>query len=395
MRRRDFLRGLAGTAGALALPVSAHGQPPDPALADTLPPAPDPARPPEPGLPAAEPAVTLAVGGDTTLAYNLEAHFDEQVATGVPREQLYPLYFAGIREVMAGADLAVVNLECALAERGEKLPKNFNFRGRRELVEILRQGSVDVVTLANNHTMDYGREGLEDTLATLDGAGIARFGAGLDLAAAREPLVIERNGLRLGFLGYYFQVADDMFEPEAMYARPDRAGVAGCYTDLECMKAMLREDVPALVSRVDAAILYFHWGKEGRYEVRQYQADLAHLAVDLGARAVLGAHPHRLQATEVYRGAPVLYSLGNFVYGGIKDPPDTLTAIARLRVDRRAVTADLVPVRYTLWPDKPFQPVVLEGAEYEAAMRRIAALSSGWPEPLPGLGDWTPATTGR
>ncbi len=330
-------------------------------------------------------AVTIAAGGDTVLGYNLEAHFDEQLAAGRTRDELYGLYFAGVRPVLEAADVALVNLECPFTERGVKLPKNFNFRARRELVEILKRGSVDVVTMANNHTMDWGPDGLEDTRLTLDDAGIGHFGAGDDLAEAREPLVVVRNGLRIGFLGYYFQNDEDMLEPRELYALANRAGVAGSYTSLGPMRRMLADDVSSLARRVDAVIPYFHWGKEGSYDVRDYQVELAHLAVDRGARAVLGAHPHRLQGVEVYKGAPIFYSLGNFVYGGIKDPPDPLTLIARLTVDRASVSADVVPVRYTRWPDVPFQPYVLEGEERSAAIARFAELSRSFESTLPAL----------
>src|SRR6266508_1642594 len=168
MKRRTFLLralgALAGTllarrAGSQALPppdslgtrrpadslgTRPGGVPADTAAADT----PARARP-------AGPSLLLAVAGDTTLGYDLEEHADELLAAGTPRDQIWPLYARGVREVLESADLALVNLECPFTERGEKLPKNFNFRARPELVEILKQGGVGVVTLANNHLMDY------------------------------------------------------------------------------------------------------------------------------------------------------------------------------------------------------------------------------------------------
>src|SRR5205814_4772428 len=104
----------------------------------------------------------------------------------------WPLYFAGIRPIFEQADLALVNLECPLTDRGEKLAKNFNFRARPELVQILTAGRVDGVTLANNHLKDYGDTGVLDTIATLDRAGIRHFGAGKNLAAARRPWIVEK-----------------------------------------------------------------------------------------------------------------------------------------------------------------------------------------------------------
>jgi poly-gamma-glutamate synthesis protein (capsule biosynthesis protein) len=137
---------------------------------------------------------------------------------------------------------------------------------------------------------------------------------------------------------------------------------------------------------VDAVIPYFHWGKEGSMTVQEYQVGLAHLCIDLGCKAVLGAHPHRFQGVEVYRGAPIFYSLGNFVYGGRKDPPDTLSAIALLHLAKdQPVTAELVPIQITRWPEAPFQPFLLVGAEREEALGRLAALSAGFPSTLPEL----------
>jgi len=399
MRRREFLVRAASLAAGLVLtdcggsrgpvppeaprlPGRAEPQAPDRGTSPTAPPTPDSGSRPGRGV------ATLAVAGDTTLGYNLQVHADEMLAGGVLRDQLWPLYGRGVREVLNSADLALLNLECPFTERGEKLPKNFNFRARSELVKILEAASVDVVTLANNHLMDYGHEGLVDTIATLESAGIAWFGAGPEERVARRPLVLERNGLRLGFLGYYFQAPPDMLEPEAMYAKPDRPGVAGCYQDLDCIRRQVREDLPRLARKVDAAIPYFHWGKEGSYEVRDYQIELAHLCVDLGARAVLGAHPHRLQGIEVYRGAPIFYSLGNFIFGGNKDPEDKLSTLARLTLDPSGVAAcDLVPIQITLWPDAPFQPFVLVGEARAAALARIARLSQRFADTLPQLRD--------
>ncbi|MGH7742131.1 MAG: CapA family protein [Candidatus Eiseniibacteriota bacterium] len=337
----------------------------------------------------------IAAAGDTTLGYNLEADFDQRAATGIPKELIDTIYFSGVKPILDWADLALVNLECPFTEHGTLLPKNFNFRARPQLVELLKQGHVDAVTLANNHLMDYGEAGVTDTIETLDKAGVLHFGAGANLAAARTPLVVERAGVRLGLLGYYFQDARDMLEPAAVYATEHTAGVAGCYTDLSCMLGMLEQDLAALCPRVDAAIPFFHWGHEGSNEVRDYQIELAHRAVDLGARAVLGAHPHRFQGVEVYRGAPIFYSLGNFVFGGNKDPRDKLSAIARLCVPPRGpVTADLVPIQITRWPEAPFQPFPLEMEEKAAALAYLADRSRDFATTLPQLLDAMPAARG-
>jgi len=390
MNRRVFLSRMGALAVGLPLVGCATG-----GGARVVPPPGSGAAPqPEPTTgksPMSSEVALLAIGGDTTLGYNLETHFDEKLAIGISKDLLYGLYMANVRPILDWADVAMVNLECPFTDRGEPLPKNFNFRARPEMVEILKAGQVDAVTLANNHLKDYGDEGVLDTIATLDRANIAHFGAGANLAEARRPLILKRQGVRLGFLGYYFQADPDMIEPEAVYATDQSPGVAGCYKDVECMERMLSEDIASLMPQVDAVIPYFHWGKEGSSWVRDYQLRLAHRSIELGCRAVLGAHPHRLQGVEMYRGAPIFYSLGNFVFGGNKDPMDKLSAIARLRVPRVGpVEADLVPIQITRWPDAAFQPFVLEARDKEIALARIAALSRGFPATLPQLAEVMP-----
>jgi poly-gamma-glutamate capsule biosynthesis protein CapA/YwtB (metallophosphatase superfamily) len=328
----------------------------------------------------------IAAAGDTVLGFNLQDHVDAQLEAGIMREQLWPLYFGGVQEILAKADLTVLNLECPFTERGDRFVKNFNFQARPELIDILKAGLVNVVSLANNHVMDYGGIGLEDTLNTLDGAGIAHFGAGATLARARTPAILERQGIKVGFLGYYFQTAADMLEPPGIYATKDSSGVAGCYIDLNCIRQQISEDVQKLVRRVEAVIPYFHWGKEGTTEVRDYQKALAHLCIDLGCKAVLGAHPHKFQGVEVYRNAPIFYSLGNFVYGGKKNPSDKLSAIALLHVTPNgAITAEIEPIEVTRWPEAPFQPFLLRETARTEALAYIASLSAGFPSTLPML----------
>lgn len=380
MRRRDFLLGLGAL---LATQIRSHGNWFPPALAENL------ASPPDG-------SVLIAAAGDTVLGFNLEAHYDAQLQAGANPEQLRQLYFAGVADLLIRADLALVNLECPLTNRGVLISKNFNFRARPELVEILKAGSIDVVTLANNHTMDYGAIGMEDTMDTLTDADIAHFGAGMTLPEARMPAIVERRGLRIGFLGYYFQTTADILEPRELFATESSPGVAGCYVDFRCIQQQINEDVSRLLPRVDVVIPYFHWGKEGSTKVQTYQIILAHLCIDLGCKAVLGAHPHRLQGIEIYRGAPIFYSLGNFVYGGRKDPQDKLSGIALLQIGPdRSITAEIVPIQTTRWPEAPFQPFILVGADREEGLGRIAALSTGFPSTLRMLDVYLERVGGR
>ncbi|MBN1210847.1 MAG: CapA family protein, partial [Myxococcaceae bacterium] len=155
--------------------------------------APRPEAPPDvseqtPAAPARP--VSLLVGGDVTVGHHYQTYFDEQVGKGRTREEMFAYGFKEVKAVADAADLFLVNLECPFTEGGEKLPKNFNFRARPEFVHTLLAGGVDVVSLANNHMMDYGPQGLVDTLMTLEQAKIPYFGAGRTLAEARRPALI-------------------------------------------------------------------------------------------------------------------------------------------------------------------------------------------------------------
>jgi poly-gamma-glutamate synthesis protein (capsule biosynthesis protein) len=337
----------------------------------------------------------LAAGGDVTLGARLEEHLKAlavEDATLDPHG--YP--FARIAQHLRAADLALVNLEGHFTRRGQRLPKNFNFRASPHLAEALSRAGIAAVSLANNHVMDYGPVGLEDTLAALARKGIVGFGAGMSLPAARRGAVVERRGMRIGLLGYLF-LGDHSIEPPALFAGPGRAGVAGHPWSVAAVEAMVRQDVGNLRPRVDALAVSFHWGREKRYEPEGYQRRLGRAAMEAGAQLVLGHHPHVLQEIEAHRGGLIAYWLGNFVFGGKWKPDDTDAILLKVRL-RAAIPAppttpapagpgpagrpaaavagyEVVPLTLGLYPDAPFQPVELTG---EDAARVRARLEASW-----------------
>ena len=248
---------------------------------------------------AAPPELTVLVSGDVTLGYHYEEYVDEQVKKGKPKDEMLAWGFAKVRPLTTKADLFVVNLECPFTDRGEKLAKNFNFRARPELVAALVAGGVDVVSLANNHMIDYGPEGLFDTLSTLDTHGIVHFGAARTLAEARAPAIVEKNGVTIAFLGYFF-LGDRNIEPSQVIATEGQPGVAGHFSDTAALKAMLEADIRAAKKKAEDVIPFFHWGRESRGQPEPYQLEVAHHAIDSGASAGLGSHPNVLQGMEVY-----------------------------------------------------------------------------------------------
>jgi len=341
---------------------------------------------PDGGLDAT--SMVVIFGGDVTLGYHYQEHFDDQVSKGKSREEMLQYAFKELSGRLRSADLAVVNLECPFTERGEKISKNFNFRARPELASALLAGGVGAVSIANNHMMDYGPVGLMDTLETLDRAKLAHFGAGRTLQEARRAAILERRGIRLALLGYFF-LGDHNIEPVEVNATEVTPGVAGHHADLRVMKRMLREDVAAARSQADLVIPFFHWGREGNHLPEAYQVELAHLAIDSGAAAVIGSHPHVLQGMELYRGAPIVYSLGNLVFGGNWDPKVKESALVALRFSATGyISAEILPVQIDRFPTFPIQPFLLAGAQSAQVWEHLVQYSSKFDETLPELERW-------
>ncbi len=371
-------------------PVSGTDQPaaaaPDAGVV-SLPSPPGPlAGAPDAGPPARP--ITLVVGGDVTLGHNHQTYFDAEVAKGRSREEMLAYGFKEVKALGDASDLFIVNLECPFTEGGEKLPKNFNFRARPELVGSLVAGGVDVVSLANNHLMDFGAQGLVDTLVTLETARIPYFGAGRNLAEARRPAILTVEGVRVALLGYFF-LGERNIEPPQVYATETTPGVAGHFSDVEVMERMLREDILAAKQRADVVLPFFHWGREGTYAPEPYQVRLAHAAIEAGASGVLGSHPHVLQSMELYQGAPVVYSLGNFVFGGNWNPRDKRSALWKARFGPGGyLSSEVLPLRSDRFPERPFQPVPVTGAEAEEVLRLLADSSKAVERMLPELEPW-------
>ncbi len=327
--------------------------------------------------PAPEPTVTLLAAGDVTLGQHFEEFLDGEVAKGsMTALEARQYAFARIRKVTRAADLFVVNLECPFTWRGQKIPKNFNFRARPELSAVLTDGGVDAVSLANNHLYDYGPDGLVDTMTTLMARGIPFFGAGMNLAEARRPAILKRNGLTIAFLGYFY-LDDHNIEPKEVYATATKPGVAGCHSSHDCdIGAWVAEDVRRAAAQADIVIPFFHWGKEAQHQVFGYQRRLAHIAIDAGAKLVLGSHPHVIHGIEWYKGVPIVYSLGNFIFGGNWGPKDEYAIAVRAVLQRAGVKSlTVLPMQFTNPPAHRFQPRFLTGDEAKPVLARVKALS--------------------
>jgi len=222
--------------------------------------------------------------------------------------------FADFADELSAADIAVCNLECVISDKGEIQHKNYVFKGPDNALPMLKK-HFDAVSLANNHSLDFGVEGLVGELEKLEGASIAYFGGGRTLQAARHPLILNRKGYRIALLGY------NGFGAEHSAATETTAGVAPLR--IEEIEADIRN--AREIHRADFVIPYLHWGPELVGRPYEYQRKLARQMIDAGASAVVGAHPHVTQTVETYRGKPIVYSLGNFVFDYFPNDPQVWT----------------------------------------------------------------------
>lgn len=240
--------------------------------------------------------------------------------------------FAGVANVLRAADLCIVNLECAIADVGEPQAKSYTFRAPPESVGALVDAGIDVVSLANNHAMDWGPEALAQTRALCESAGIAVVGSGRDDTEARKPAVVERNGLRIAVLGYVDAPAEGSFSRLSWKAGPDTPGVA--WLDVDEMVA----DIAAAKREADHVVVMAHFGYEYHNTPGETQRLQARAAIDAGATVVAGHHPHVLQPVEEYDPGLIAYSLGNFVFDGF-DPPANTSAILHVDIDGARVAS--------------------------------------------------------
>jgi poly-gamma-glutamate capsule biosynthesis protein CapA/YwtB (metallophosphatase superfamily) len=228
--------------------------------------------------------------------------------------------------LLAEADYRIGNLECPIATVGQPQDsKIYNFRAHPRVLSVL-QGRFDALAVSNNHSGDYGQAAFLETLDLLKQTGIASFGGGRNQSEAHAPLWIKQKGLSIAVLGY------NEFKPRSFEAGPHWPGIA--WSEDSHVLADIRA---ARAAGADLVIPFMHWGWENEPAPDARQRQLARLMIDAGADAVVGGHPHVTQGAEIYRGKPIIYSLGNFVFDGFDTPAGKLGWLLRLDVDRSGV----------------------------------------------------------
>lgn len=299
-------------------------------------------------------SITISAVGDCTLGYDDRFSYTDSLPDVLKQQNYeYGYFFDGVYDILSNDDVTIANLESPLTDSQTKASKQFAFKGPSEYTNILIMGSVEAVNLANNHTMDYLEEGYNDTLAALEQTPIEYFGNG-------TYSIIEVNGKKIGMCGI------KGWDEALAYEEIDKA-IA--YFD---------------TMETDLKIFSFHWGVERKDKQNSTQENIGRYAIDCGADLVLGHHPHVLQGIECYNGKYIVYSLGNFVFGGNKNPRDKDSMIFQITFNyeqEKLVETEvkIIPVSISSTKEyNDYQPQVVEGAEEGRVLRRILDSSTNF-----------------
>lgn len=253
-----------------------------------------------------------------------------------------------LKDKLTSADILEINEEFPFGTGGKKeADKQYNFRVDPKYVSVFTDMGVDVAGLANNHTLDYGKECLNSTFDTLNGANIPYTGAANSLDEAKKPAVIEKNGKTFAFIA-----ASRVLPRTSWDVRNSQPAIFSAYDTTEVINA-----IKDAKSQYDYVFVIIHWGIEKTTKLTNYQQKMGHSFIDAGADAVIGSHPHVLQGVEYYNGKPVFYSLGNFIFN------QTIKETAALNL---TVSAD-GSLTYTMMPAKAVNGTTQLESEEETA----------------------------
>ncbi|MGI6587303.1 MAG: CapA family protein [Peptococcia bacterium] len=312
------------------------------------------------------------IGADTRFSYN-GSFFDEFVK----QNEQYGYFFSGVKNILENDDLTIANLENVLTDYNQKPDKShqeraFFFKGPPNFANILKEGSIEAVNLANNHSFDYLEKGLSDTKASLKKTGINYCGY-------EDKAIITTKGKEIGLLGY------------------NTYGPLEKGSDISVLKQQIKKDLSEIKESTDLIIVSFHWGEEYN-DVIPEQKLLGRYAIDSGADLVLGHHPHVIQEIENYNGKYIVYSLGNFVYGGNRNPPDKDTFIFQQLFEFKGnrITNSKIKIIPCLISSvkhrNDYQPTIVRGEDAERIYNRVKVINNNERKTIIKVNGQTPQT---
>lgn len=312
-------------------------------------------------------SITLALAGDTMLGRSVSPIIEQKG---------YRYVWGDLLPLLQETDLKLINLETTLTRAPTPVPKVFNYKSNPANVQALVDAKIDVVSLANNHSKDFGNEGLIETINVLDQAGIYHVGAGENIQQARRPVIITKNNIRIGILG-----ATDN-EP-TWKATADEPGIN--YISIAHIDELL-QDIKNLKQQADIVIVSLHWGPNMKQYPSQLFQNAAHQMIDAGADIIHGHSAHIFQAIELYNNKLIFYDTGDFV--------DDYAIDSKLRNDRSFlflvnVTKD-GPQKLKLVPTliENMQVNIAQGADRTESFERMQMLSAKLNTTLPRKEEW-------
>lgn len=306
--------------------------------------------------------ITISFAGDCTFGDYVDAEgttFNWQFENV---DQDYSFFFKNVAHIFKQDDLTLVNLETTLTNATEdRKDRKFRFKGNPSYVNILTSSGIEAVNISNNHIHDYGKKGFNETIQTLTQAGI--YFSGEDYSS-----IYETKGKKIGMLGY---------RGWTHYIKPS-----------------IKQDIAKLKAQnTDLIIVSFHWGTEKENYPNDLQKDLAKFSIDNGADIIIGHHPHTLQGIEIYKQKPIVYSLGNFSFGGHKNPSDRDTmiyqAIVQFQKDENGNTTkkiknNIIPALISSEKERNnYQPTIANAKDKKRILKRLQEYSEALVENKP------------
>lgn len=299
-----------------------------------------------------ETTIKISAAGDFTLGTDENFDYHDSFVNEASEKGL-PYFVEGLDNIFKEDDFTTVNLETTLTNATEKAVKKFTFKGDPSYANILELGGIEAVNLANNHIFDYLEQGYEDTISALQKQNIGYFGYD-------HQYVTTIKGIKIGALGYEG------------------------WEDTAEIRNKIEKDITTLRSQgVQMILVHYHWGAEKQYVPNDVQQSLARYTIDQGADLILGHHPHVVQGIEEYKGKFIVYSLGNFMFGGNRNPNDKDTFVFQqtFQLKNGELTSqkeiNIIPFSISSVTDRNnYQPTLLTGLEADRVKQKIIDVSN-------------------
>lgn len=300
--------------------------------------------------------ITISMVGDMIFYWNVEASMKKYGDGYV---------FEGYGPMMKKSDIVLGNLETSISRRGKPAEdKQYTFRGRPEVLKALKDNNFSAVSIANNHVLDFGMDAFLDTLSHLKKHELSYAGGGRNREEADKGTIIERNGIKVGFLAF-----TKVVPVVEWYARKNKPGIVGAYKVHE--QEFVRT-IKEMKTNCDVLVVSVHWGKEASTEIRDEERYIGRSMIDAGADIIMGHHPHVVQGIEIYKDKPIFYSLGNFIFTKSKLDISNKTIMATVTADDKGNISNIEIIPGNIVNGKP---TPMEGIERDEFIKYFNGLN--------------------